>query len=87
MTKARTLIYMDPDDLQALRTEARARRVSLAELMRRVVREHLGSRTRAGSTNREAYLRLVALGSSEKRDIADRHDAYLADALRREHSR
>ncbi len=85
--KARTLIYLDFSDLQALRAEAKVRGVSLAELMRRVVREHLGGRKRAMPTGHKTYMKLVALGSSGRRDIADRHDAYLAGALRREHSR
>jgi hypothetical protein len=84
--RARTLIYLDPDDLQALRAEARAQRISLAELMRVLVRQHLRGRRRSGPSHPDAYLRLVGLGSSGHEDISQRHDAYLADALRREHS-
>ena len=38
--KARTMVYLDPGELQALRAEARAAGISLAELVRRVVRQH-----------------------------------------------
>jgi hypothetical protein len=85
--RARTLIYLDPDDLHALRAEAKSRGISLAELMRRVVREHVNGGKRARSADRKAYLKLVALGSSKRKDISEHHDAYLAAALRREHSR
>jgi hypothetical protein len=85
--RARTLIYLDRDDLQALRAEARAQGVSLAELMRRVVREHVAGRKRARPVSRKTFSQLVALGSSGRRDISERHDAYLAEALQREHSR
>lgn len=87
MMKARTLIYLDPGDLQALRSEAKSRGISLAEMVRRVVREHLAGRHRWRSASPKTYLKLVALGTSGKQDISERHDAYLADALHREHSR
>jgi len=85
--RARTLIYLDPEDLYVLRTEAKSRGISLAELMRRVVRAHVSGRRRTSRADQKAYLKLVALGSSGRRDISKRHDAYLADALHREPSR
>jgi hypothetical protein len=36
--------------------------------------------------SRETYLAIIGLGSSGKHDISDNHDAYVAEALRREHS-
>jgi uncharacterized protein Yka (UPF0111/DUF47 family) len=80
------MVYLEREDLQALRREAQAHGLSLAEMLRRVVREHLrgGKRTPAP---RKAYLRIVALGSSGLSDISERHDEHLAAALRREHSR
>ena len=84
--RARTLIYLDPDELHTLRAEAKAQGISLAELMRRVVREHVHGRKRAKPADQNAYLKLVALGSSKRKDISEHHDAYLARALRREHS-
>lgn len=85
--RTRTLVYLDPDDLRALRAEAKTRGISLAEVMRRVVREHLSGRKQAKPADQKTYLKLVALGSSGQQDISERHDAYLADILRREHSR
>ena len=85
--KTRTLISLDPDDLRHLRSEARARRISLAELLRRVVKEHLGRRHEAPAATPQTYLKLIGLGASGRDDISERHDFYLADALRREHAR
>ncbi len=85
--RARTLIYLDSADLEALRTEARSRGISLAELMRRLVREHVSGHKATKRPNRETYMKVVGLGSSGRRDISERHDVYLAEALRRDHSR
>ncbi len=85
--KARTLIYLEPADLEALRTEARNRGISLAELMRRLVREHVSARKITRRPTRETYMKIVGLGSSGRHDVSERHDFYLAEALRRDHSR
>lgn len=79
------MVYLDAAELQALREEARARRISLAELVRRLVRQHLDQR-RPAAPSAETYLKIVGLGSSGRDDISDRHDEYLGEALRREHA-
>lgn len=84
--KSRTMVYLDPEQLQALKAEARARRIFLAELMRRLVKQHLEECQGLPAVPPEAYLRIVALGSSGRQDISDRHDTYLGEALRREHA-
>ncbi len=85
--KARTMVYLDPRELQALRAEAKASGISLAELVRRLVKRHLQRREVAAPVPRNAYLKIVALGSSGRKDVAKRHDRYLAEALSREHAR
>jgi len=35
----------------------------------------------------ESFLRIVGMASSGRNDIAQNHDAYLGDAIRREHAR
>jgi hypothetical protein len=84
---ARTMVYLDPQQLKALKARARAEGVSLAELMRRLVTQHLEQRQPLPPVPPAAYARLVALGSSGRSDISERHDAYLAQALQREHAR
>jgi hypothetical protein len=85
--KARTMVYLESEELQALRVEAAKKGISLAELMRRLVRQHVEKRHPEPPATAKAYLKIVALGSSGRRDISVRHDHYLAEALRREHSR
>ena len=86
--KARTMIYLDSEELSVLRAEARASGISLAELLRRLLRQHIEQRSAAAvEPSIAAYLRIVGLGSSGKSDVAERHDAYLGQALLREHLR
>lgn len=85
--KARTMVYLEPEQLQALKARARAQRISLAELMRRLVRDHLKSRPEPPRLPAKVFRRIVALGSSGRRDISERHDEYLAEAIRRQHAR
>lgn len=85
--KTRTMVYLDAQELRALRAEAKAKGISLAEALRRLVKEHLEQRPGPPPAPPEAYLKIVALGSSGRQDISQRHDTYLAEALRREHAR
>ncbi len=80
------MVYLERDQLDALRERARAERVPVTELIRRLVRQYLGqpSPLRAPA---DAWSRLVGLGASGRSDVADTHDRALADALSREHLR
>ncbi len=85
--KSRTMVYLEPDQLQSLRLEARNQRISLAELMRRLVKNHLTKDKGVSAASKEAYLKIVGLGSSGKQDISEEHDHYLGKAIRREPTR
>ena len=85
--KARTMVYLDPQQLQSLKAKARTEGVSLAALMRRLVTRHLDECQGLPPVPPAAYARIVALGSSGRSDISERHDSYLAQALQREHAR
>ena len=65
--KSRTMVYLEPEQLQSLRLEARNQRISLAELMRRLVRNHLTKDKGVSAAPKEAYLKIVGLGSSGKK--------------------
>lgn len=84
--KSRTMVYLDPEQLQILKAEARAQRISLTELIRRLIKQHIEECQELPAVPREAYLRIVALGSSSCQDISDRHDTYLGEAIHREHA-
>jgi hypothetical protein len=81
------MVYLESEELHALRVEAAKKGISLAELMRRLVRQHIENRHPKSPASAKAYLKIVALGSSSRKDISERHDQYLGEALRREHSR
>ena len=84
---SRTMVYLDPEQLRALKSRARAERVSVAELIRRSVRQSLQGQVETPAPTPDVYARLVGIGSSGQADIADEHDARLASALTRDHLR
>mgnify|MGYP001591532244 CR=1 FL=1 len=83
----RTMIYLERAQLQALKNEAHALGISLAELVRRIVARHQQGSGQVTSPTDEAYMRLVGLGASGRDDVADRHDELLGEALARDHGR
>ena len=83
----RTMISMEPELLEALKSRARAERVSLAELIRRLAKRYLAEPHPLPPIPPGAYDRIVGLGSSGEHDVSVHHDTYLADAVRRDHAR
>ena len=84
--KARTMVYLEPEQLEALRTEAKDRRISLAELVRRALRSYLEGSEVSSSIATETYLKIVGVGSCGGSDVSEQHDRYLGEALDREHT-
>jgi hypothetical protein len=85
--KSRTMVYLEPEQLQSLQKEARSQRISLAELMRRLVKNHLTKDKGVPGASEAAYLKIIGLGSSGEKDISENHDQYLGKVIRREHAR
>lgn len=86
--RTRTQIYLEPEQHRALLEEARARRVSLAALIREIVQEHLTpNKGPALSVPKDKYLTIVGIGASGLSDISIHHDWYLGRALHSEHPR
>ena len=81
------MVYLEPDQLQLLKKRAQSERISVAELIRRFVRQSLGSPSVPPAPAEQVYARLVGLGSSGFADVGDEHDTRLAGALSREHLR
>lgn len=86
MGYARTQIYLDPRDHRALLNEAHDRGVSLAELIRRIVHEHLQGQSSPRPSRAEAYAALIGLGASGQREISEQHDDFIGQAVQREHT-
>ena len=83
---SRTMVYLDSEQLQALRIEAKAQGISLAALLRRLVQEHLEKRQDEAPASPSAFLRLVELGASGREDISEDHNDYLGKSLHHEHA-
>ena len=83
---ARTMLYLDREQLDALKERARAERVPVTELVRRLIRQYLAQPIR-GKAPADAWARLVGLGASGRSEVGDQHDRALGDALRDEHLR
>ena len=77
----RTIVSLDQAQLRALKARARAQGVSVAALMRRLVAEALEAQRPPTAVPASTFERIVALGSSGRTDVSDRHDALLGNAL------
>ncbi len=78
----RTQIYIDGRDHRSLKREARRAGTSMTGLVRRIVASYLRGEGDGGGRGKEEVLRFVGLGSSGRRDVSDRHDRALDEALR-----
>jgi hypothetical protein len=85
--KARTMIYLEPEQLRALRARANELDISVAELVRRAVAEKLDDGGRARPASADVYAALVGIGESGLEDVSELHDEYLGTAVRRDHLR
>jgi hypothetical protein len=80
------MIYLEDEQLQALKARARAERIPVTELIRRLVRQYLGQPVHSAVPD-SALMRLVGIGASGRADVSDNHDRALAAALHRGHLR
>ncbi len=79
MSLKRTQIYLEPEQHRLLKEEAETKGISLAELLRRLARDHLHRQPR-----REDFGRIVGLGKSDVDNAAEEHDRYIEGAVSRE---
>jgi hypothetical protein len=79
--KARTMVYLEREELQALRARARADRISLAEAVRRAVRLSIEAGAKPPAVPASAYRALVAIGASGRRNVGRTHDREIARVL------
>lgn len=86
MNLTRTQVYLDPFDHKILKLEARANKVSLASLIRKIIKEHFLKEGNHSLFTKDDYMSIVGLGRSGGRDISARHDLYLGEALNEEYS-
>jgi|WetSurSiteA1Bulk_404760.scaffolds.fasta_scaffold00922_2 hypothetical protein len=80
----RTQIQLTEEQAKAIKKIASSRRISSAELIRRAVNSIIKSETAVDpDERRKRAIEIVGKFSSGKRDVAARHDKYLADAFRK----
>ena len=78
----RTQIYLDGRDHRSLKREARRAGTSMTGLVRRIVASYLRGGARTEAPSKEEVMRFVGLGSSGRRNVSERHDRALDEALR-----
>ena len=83
--QARTMVYLDPGQMEALKKKARREHASVAELIRRAVERYLRPESARAPVPREAYEKLIGIFSSGLTDVSERHDHYLGEALYRDY--
>ena len=74
-----------PDDLwRALKAKASLEGITLSSAVTEAVEAYLnGVSSRKGQNKTDPWKAITALGKSGKRNVAARHDHYLAEALKR----
>ena len=80
----RTQIQMEEDQINWLRVEARARGVSVSQLIREGVALFRAREERLPEEKKKRALAAVGRFSSNLSDVSERHDDYLAEAFRKE---
>ena len=77
----RTQIQMEDDQIKWLRAEARARGVSVSQLIREGIALFRTNQERFPEDKKRKALAAVGLFSSDISDVSERHDDYLAEAF------
>ncbi|HEX5136911.1 MAG TPA: CopG family transcriptional regulator [Planctomycetota bacterium] len=79
----RTQVYLTPQQHRALKREAEREGVSMTEVLRRILDQHLlGRRTAGRAPKKDLILSFVCLGESGRTDVSANHDRALDEALR-----
>lgn len=81
----RTQIQMEEDQIEWLRAEARARGVSVSQLIREGITLFRAREERFPEEKKKRALAAVGRFSSGASDVSERHDDYLAMAFSKEH--
>jgi post-segregation antitoxin (ccd killing protein) len=80
----RTQIQMEEDQIEWLRAEARARGVSVSQLIREGITLFRAREERFPEEKKKRALAAVGRFSSGASDVSERHDDYLAEAFSKE---
>lgn len=75
----RTQVQLTEDQARALKDTAATRGVSIAEVIRQALDQHLAAQ--GGASRRERAIRAIGGFRSGRHDVSTRHDDHLADAF------
>jgi Arc/MetJ-type ribon-helix-helix transcriptional regulator len=75
----RTQVQLSDQQARALKETAAERGVSIAEVIRQALDQHLGDR--GGESRRQRAIRAIGGHRSGRHDVSVRHDDYLADSF------
>ena len=76
-------VYLEPNQLDALRYQAELKGVSLAHLIRKSIDLFLSQIP----LEDDPAMSIIGIGASDVDDLAENHDKYLYEILMEEHSR
>lgn len=80
MARVRTQVYLEEKQYERLREEAFTRKISISELLRRLIQENLFEMASPAGRSRlrRRALEFVGKGRDPQSDVAREHDRYLA---------
>lgn len=80
-------IALDPDQLQALTEESQRRKVSIDEILSRILSRSLDDYLLRRKNRQADPMSLIGLGEDEVEEVSEKHDAYLGEIIANEHLR
>jgi hypothetical protein len=78
----RTQVYLTPGQHRALKRQAAREKVSMTEMLRRIVDTHIRGGRGVTAFSKEAVLSFIGIGASGRSDTSEHHDEALKEALR-----
>ncbi len=78
MARVRTQVYLEKSQYERLRAEAFKQKLSLSELLRRLIQQAFGPKRLSSAQLRRKALGFVGKGRDSDSDVARHHDKYLA---------
>lgn len=73
----RTQISLSTIEHRSLKREAADQGISMAELVRRLVRDHLRKKSMRKRFKKKDFLAIVGVGESGEKEVSVRHDEHL----------
>ena len=86
MSLAKTQVYLESEQKKILKKLAKQENISLSELVRQTIDQHLALFKIATDTRPRKPLSITGIGASGLTDISENHDKYVGEAIAMEHN-